>query len=146
LRDRRRNLRVLRVVATTTGATFSDVRIAPILAIAALLALAGPAAAQSPAGDPGVSVGPASLAGASVVALPAGRVAPLRPQRAKRVLARQLRVRGVAPWRVTCTLATRRTASCTVVADRGGARFTGTGTVRQGHRALRVSFQIAFGD
>jgi hypothetical protein len=92
----------------------------------------------------GPALGPARLASAGTVAKSPSYAGHLNPGRAATLLARQIRARGDQAQVVSCAMRSATTAGCTVVVDRGGARWTGNGEVRQGHRAFRLAYEIVW--
>lgn len=105
------------------------------LAAALVATLAGPAAAQE--------LGPASAAALRTVHKAPTTRGALNPGRAATVLARMLRAEGDDPQQIACTMTSADTATCQIVDERGGARWTGTGKVWQGRRAFRASYEIS---
>ncbi len=105
-----------------------------------------PALVLALAGAPSASaqqLGPATTAALRSVGKARGTSGPLNPGRAATVLARMFRSAGDHPQQVACTMTARDTATCSLVVDRGGARWTGSGKVWQGRRAFRASYEIS---
>jgi hypothetical protein len=111
------------------------------LALVTALALAAPSAALAD----GPSLGAALASFNGIVAMRPTYSGALNAGRAETILARQVRARSDAPEQVACTMTGDRSAHCTLVVTRGGARWTGYGAVWQGKRHFVTSYAISGG-
>jgi len=103
--------------------------------------IAGALAACTPAGAQ--ELGSASAAELRTVAKARTTRGPLNPGRAATVLARMFRAGGDSPTQIACRMSSPDTATCAISVVRGGANWTGTGKVWQGHRGYRASYEIS---
>ena len=103
--------------------------------------IAGVLAAGTPAGAQ--ELGPATTAELRTVAKARTTRGPLNPGRAATVLARIFRSAGDRPTQIACRMTSGDTATCSIAVVRGGANWTGTGKVWQGHHGYRASYEIS---